>query len=83
MKALAYHRDFEIKGHSIVAIAQALSINGDIESAGKILDQYYISSRSPDSLPSGAPFQFISEKQAQEAMSQSRLIWQWVRNHLV
>ena len=65
IKALAYDRDLDVKGHSITIIAAKLKVNGEIEAAGRLLDQYYISARYPDFLPAGAPFQFISKNQAQ------------------
>ena len=57
LKALGFHRGFsKVKGHPVYKIAKALSINGEVERIAGQLDQYYISSRYPDALPSGAPF---------------------------
>jgi len=69
LKAVALSRGFDrIKSHSILDIARALEINGDIETAAKKLDLYYLTTRYPDALPSGAPFDFFTREQAQEAL---------------
>lgn len=70
LKAIALFRDLDvIRGHSIIKIAEALNINGEILEAGRLLDQYYISTRYPDALPSGSPYEFYSESQASVALS--------------
>lgn len=69
LKSISIYRNLDIiKGHSIVKIAQSLEINGEILEAGKLLDLYYISTRYPDALPSGSPFEYFSEHQASEAL---------------
>lgn len=68
MKALAFFRGVErVKGHSILETTRALGVNGPLEEAGKRLDLYYISTRYPDAFPSGAPFEFFTQPQADEA----------------
>lgn len=75
LKAVALSRGFsEIKSHSVTEIAKALEINSEIAKAAGRLDQYYISARYPDALPSGAPFQVFSIEQAEEAISFAKLI---------
>ena len=70
MKALALHRGFDtIKSHSITEIAKALGENGDLERMAKRLDLYYISARYPDAFPSGAPFEYFTKDQADEAFA--------------
>lgn len=69
LKALAIARGFDqIRSHSILEIAEHLGLDGEIESAARRLDQYYITARYPDALPAGAPFQFFTEEQAREAV---------------
>jgi HEPN domain-containing protein len=69
LKAIALHRGaLKVKGHSTFLIAQALKINGQIESMAQRLDQYYITTRSPDAFSEGAPYEFFSEGQAKEAL---------------
>lgn len=70
LKALALHRGYmQVKSHSILEIARALGVNGEIEQIAKRLDQYYISTRYPDAFPAGAPFEFYTEEQAAEAIA--------------
>ena len=73
-KAIAYYREYEVRGHSIVMIARKINVNSDVLEAGKQLDIYYISSRYPDAFPEGAPFEIISEKQAREAVDNAQII---------
>lgn len=76
IKAIAYHYEYDVKGHSITKIAKGLNINGEIENAGKLLDLYYISARYPDALPGGAPFEVISKAQAESAIRAADIIVQ-------
>jgi len=70
LKALAYFRGYQvIRGHSIREIAMDLDINSEILEAAKKLDLYYMTTRYPDALPSGAPFEYFTEAQADEALS--------------
>lgn len=44
------------------------------EKALKKLDIYYITSRYPDSMPEGAPFENFSDEQADEALGLAEMI---------
>lgn len=80
LKALAYFRgaDF-VKGHSILAIADDLKINGEVREAAQRLDQYYITTRYPDSHFSGAAFEYFTAAQAAEAIQFAETILSRVR----
>jgi HEPN domain-containing protein len=83
LKALGYHRGADlVKGHSVRMIARDLGIDEEIEHAAKVLDQYYITGRYPDALPAGAPFEFITRKQAEEAIALAALVIKRVRDEL-
>ncbi|MBN1962657.1 MAG: HEPN domain-containing protein [Deltaproteobacteria bacterium] len=83
LKALSLSRGFErVKSHFILDIARALEINSEIEEAAKRLDLYYISTRYPDALPSGALFEFFTKAQAEEALDFVRKILQVVRDEM-
>jgi HEPN domain-containing protein len=70
LKAIALGRGVsEVRSHSLVKIAAALGIDGDIERMGRRLDVFYISARYPDAFSEGAPFEFFDEEQAKEAVS--------------
>lgn len=69
LKAIALSQGaFEIRSHSLVKIAGALGINGDLERMGRRLDVYYISSRYPDAFSDGAPYEYFDREQAEEAL---------------
>jgi HEPN domain-containing protein len=75
LKALAFFRQYgAVQSHSIVKIAKALEVNGEILDAGKKLDQYYISARYPDAMPDGISSEFISKDQAEEAIHLAEMI---------
>ena len=79
LKALAFFRGYDrVKSHSVVAIVRELGINGLIEERGKRLDQYYIPARYPDAFPSGAPHEFFSKEQADEALGFAQEIFHHV-----
>jgi len=81
LKALAFSRGAsEVKGHSVTKIAQALSINTEIERAGKILDRYYISGRYPDAFPEGIPADFLDQEAALSAQTEAQLVLRRVKD---
>ena len=70
LKAIAIFRGaLQIKSHSTKEIASALDIDGDLAEMASILDQYYITTRYPDSFSTGAPFEYFVERQGREAVS--------------
>ncbi len=82
-KAIAYFRGFDmIKGHSVASIARELKINDTMEKAAKRLDQYYISTRYPDAMPQGAPFEYFTEEQAREALSMAQMFVEYAEKEI-
>jgi HEPN domain-containing protein len=70
LKAIAIDRGAaQVKSHSTLAIAQSLKINGRVELMSRRLDQYYITTRYPDAFSEGAPYEFFTEDQAEEALT--------------
>lgn len=62
-------------GHSLVELVERLrdrlpALDGFRETAG-LLDQYYISTRHPNGLTGGLPFEAFSERQAREAVAEA------------
>lgn len=75
MKGYAHLLGYDlVKGHSVRLIAQRLKINDTVESAAKVLDQYYSTARNPDSLPGGAPFESFTRAPAEEALDMAKQI---------
>jgi HEPN domain-containing protein len=83
MKSIAFARGADkVKGHSILAVARALGVNAEVEAAARKLDLYYITTRYPDALPAGAPFEFFAHDQAKEALDLAELILARAREEL-
>lgn len=74
IKSITYYLEYDVRGHSITKIAQALGINAEVEAAGKRLDLYYISARYPDALPAGAPCEMFSQDQARHALNDATVV---------
>ena len=69
LKAVALARGAsEVRSHSLVKIAEALGIDGNLERMGRRLDLYYVSARYPDAFAEGAPFEYFDRDQAEEAL---------------
>jgi len=49
-------------------IVQTLAENGELEKHARELDMFYLSGRYPDAFPGGAPFDIITEEQADRAL---------------
>jgi len=76
LKAFCFKKGFDIvKTHSLHQIIKMLKENGVLENNAKELDIYYISSRSPDSFPAGAPFEIITSDQAERALKSAQEIF--------
>ena len=83
LKALALSRGvLSVRSYSILQIAQELGINGELEKAAKLLDQYYIATRYPDAFAGGAPFQYFVHDQAKEAIVLAELILSFVKGSI-
>jgi HEPN domain-containing protein len=79
IKALALQQGYsEVRSHSISEICRYMNINGELARIAKRLDQYYISTRYPDAFPSGAPFEFFTKEQAEEAVAFADYVLEFV-----
>ena len=58
-----------VYGHSLVELAQELSLGSDLHRELALLDQYYIPTRYPNGLPGGAPYEVYSQVQAEAAVA--------------
>jgi HEPN domain-containing protein len=83
LKALAFFRGFsDVRSHSIKKISESLGINGEIHKASLKLDQYYISTRYPDSVPEGHPAEFFDDEMAASALQLAEMIIQRVEDEI-
>ena len=83
LKALALNLGaYQVRSHSLRTIAEELKINGEIEKAALVLDQYYISARYPDAFAEGMPSYYFTKEQAEHAISLAKIVLDTVRSEL-
>lgn len=72
--SIAYFRNLTgISGHSAAKLAKILLINSEVEKAANFLDKYYLTTRDPDVLPGGAPFQIFSTEEGEGAIRSAQI----------
>jgi len=83
LKAYCFHKGFDtVRTHSLFQIVKSLGENGDLEKNCRELDLYYISARYPDAFPAGAPFEILTEEQAQRALKSAQDIFSTLRKRM-
>jgi len=86
IKALYQHFHMDAWGHSASKLMSELPKNARpprklIEKA-TYLDRYYIPTRYPNDLPSGAPMSYFTEKDAKEAISYAEEIIRYCKDKI-
>ncbi|PYT07523.1 MAG: DNA-binding protein [Acidobacteria bacterium] len=86
-KAVHFHFGQEAWGHSVTELLDALRDRGvDVENAlldrGRALDKLYIPSRYPNGLPSGAPADYFTRAEAEEAIRHGEAVLAFCRRIL-
>ena len=81
VKAIYLALGQEAWGHSVLKLLKELPIDvpSELIEKAKVLDQYYIPTRYPNSFPEGIPSEFFGEKQAKEAVSYASEILEFAR----
>ena len=78
VKALHLHLGQEAWGHVVAKLLQELpdgvEVPAQLVERGRVLDNYYIPARYPNSHPSGAPFEHYGPLQSEEALRHARAI---------
>jgi len=86
VKALHLYRGQEAWGHVIAKLLRELpeetSLPEGIVEKGRVLDNFYIPSRYPNSHPEGAPFEHYGSLQGEEAIRHAREIIEFVRSQM-
>jgi HEPN domain-containing protein len=86
LKALYQKHNQIAWGHSVRELLEGLTellpVPDDLKRAGKLLDKYYIIARYPNGFASGAPKDYFSENEAQDAISSARKIISFSEDHL-
>ncbi len=83
LKSVAYGRGADlVRGHSVMELSEELGLPAPLREGGARLDQYYVSTRYPDSVPAGAPYRYFTEQQAREALDLAQRFVQLARTEL-
>ncbi len=84
VKALHLHHKQEAWGHIIARLLTDLPINGaaDLVDKARVLDNFYIPTRYPNSHPEGAPYEHYGALQSDQAIAYAREIITFVRHEM-
>ena len=83
LKGYCLFKGFDtVRTHSLYRIIKELKENGQMEACARELDIYYISARYADALPDGAPFEILTQDQAQRALQSARTIFRLVMERM-
>lgn len=86
LKALFIYHGREVWGHSVVQLLRLLEsiveVPPDLLDVGRRLDQFYIPTRYPNAHPTGAPFEFFTQSQSEEALHFAQQIVEFARAHM-
>lgn len=86
VKALHLYLGQEAWGHVVAKLLEELpkeaAVTGELIDKGRVLDNFYIPTRYPNSHPDGAPFEHYGVLQSKEAISYAREIIAFTRTKM-
>lgn len=86
VKALHLHEGQEAWGHVIAKLLQELPetvhLTEELVDRGRVLDNFYIPARYPNSHPEGPPFEHFGPLQSTTALDHARAILEFVRTQM-
>jgi HEPN domain-containing protein len=86
LKSLFQAHHQEARGHTVSLmlgrLPSGLGAPAEVVEAAKALDKLYIPTRYPNGLEQGAPTEFFTRREAEEAMRHAGTIIDYCRNHL-
>jgi HEPN domain-containing protein len=86
IKAVFQHLHKEAWGHVLIALLDALPEtarpDSELMDRAKVLDRHYIPTRYPNGFERGAPVDFYSQKDADEAIAHAEAILAFCRNQI-
>ncbi len=86
VKALHLHAGQEASGHVVAKLLGELPASvlppKDLVEKGRVLDNFYIPPRYPNSHPEGAPFEHYGPVQSEDAIRYAREIVDFVRSQM-
>ncbi|AWS00351.1 HEPN domain-containing protein [Metallosphaera hakonensis] len=80
VKGLLHHRGIERRGHSISHLLE--NPPPDIHQCTTFLDKQYAPSRYPDVYEEGSPYEYYTEKDADECINCANRILEWVKGQV-
>ncbi|MGC9106518.1 MAG: HEPN domain-containing protein [Thermoprotei archaeon] len=80
VKALLQHKGIERRGHSITHLLE--NPPTDILQCATFLDKQYVPSRYPDVYPEGSPYEYYTERDAEECINCALKILNWVKREI-
>lgn len=84
VKALHLYLGQEAWGHLVARLLQELPLHvpEDLIEKGKVLDNFYVPTRYPNSHPEGSPFEHYGPLQSEEAIQYASEILKFVRDQM-
>ena len=86
VKAIFQHLHKEAWGHVLIALLDALPQearpDAELMDRARVLDRHYIPTRYPNGFERGAPVDFYSQKDADEAIAHGEAILEFCRNQI-
>lgn len=86
LKALHLALGVEAWGHSVfralTALPPTISVPAELQIHAKALDKHYIPPRYPNSYPEGAPLDFYTRKDANEALHAAEAVVKFCADHI-
>jgi len=86
IKAAFQKLGIEAWGHSLAELLKGLKeeieVPEEILNSGRYLDRFYIPTRYPNGWPAGAPFEYITEEDAENALIHSEKIIRFCKDIL-
>jgi HEPN domain-containing protein len=86
VKALHLHHGQEFWGHviarSLQELPESVAVTDDLIEKAKVLDNFYIPARYPNSHPAGAPFEHYGPLQSETAVTYAREIIEVIRSQM-
>jgi HEPN domain-containing protein len=84
IKAVYYARHGEARGHGVRELLTSLGLSTaeTLRTQAASLDRFYIPTRYPNGLPAGAPHDYFSQDDANQAIDAAEAILAWCRSHL-
>ena len=86
VKAVLLHAGMEAWGHTVTAllgnVKQASTIDPDLIDCAKALDKHYIPTRYPNGFDTGAPTDFYTSKETEDAVECAQKILAFARRQI-